>query len=102
MSTATTPLALQGELTIVHAAEQRTRLLSATEQALAASTDLALDLSAIEAFDSAGLQLLMATRKSLATGGKTLHISRPSNAISDVLLVYGLTGWPSTATGAHA
>jgi anti-sigma B factor antagonist len=80
-------LALGPDLTIAHAAAWRQTLL----QALAAhSGDLALDLSAVTDIDSAGLQLLLSTRRSLLERGDGLHIAASSAALDDALGHFGL------------
>ena len=93
-STTSTPtLALTGELTIQQAADQHRVLLDALT-ALAAPGDAAgswtLDLGAIEACDSAGVQLLLATRQSLAALGASLRLDRLSAPVREALLTYGL------------
>jgi phospholipid transport system transporter-binding protein len=90
-STTSTPtLALAGELTIQQAADQHRVLLDA----LAARGDTAgswtLDLGAIEACDSAGVQLLLAARQSLAALGAELQLERMTAPVREVLLTYGL------------
>ena len=86
---ATGALALGSELTIVHAAAARDTLL----QALAAHDgDLALDLSGVTDFDSAGVQLLLATRLALQAHGRALQLVDPSAAVRDALATFGLDG----------
>ncbi len=85
MNQATT-LALGPELTIAHAADAGQALL----QALPAHGDLVLDLSAVTDFDSAGVQLLLATRRCLAERGDALHLPAPSAVVRDALAVFGL------------
>ena len=81
------PLALGPELTIVQAADAHARLA----QALAdAAGDLQLDLGGVTDFDSAAVQLLLATRRSLAERGDALRISTASAAVRDALAVFGL------------
>ena len=86
-STTPPPLALGPELTIVQAAEAHASLA----QALAGRTgDLQLDLGGVTDFDSAGVQLLLATRRSLAERGDALQLSAASAAVRDALGVFGL------------
>lgn len=80
-------LRLDGELTIPQATAVRDRLLAVLDTA---PDGLALDLGAVEAFDSAGLQLLLATRHSLAERGLALTISACSTPVAEALRVYGL------------
>jgi anti-anti-sigma factor len=51
---------------------------------------MTLDLSPVTDFDSAGVQLLLATRRSLAESGTRLRIQSPSAAVRDGLTVFGL------------
>lgn len=81
------PLRLDGELTIPQAAALRDRLLAVLDTA---PDGLCLDLGDVEAFDSAGLQLLLATRNSLAERGLALTIGACSAPVADALRVYGL------------
>jgi anti-anti-sigma factor len=80
-------LALHGALTIAHGAAQRELLLEAIRPP---GAELVLDLSAVEAFDSAGVQLLLATRRSLAERGDALRIVAASPAVNDALAHFGL------------
>lgn len=81
------PLPLAGDLTIQTAALLRERLLAAVD---ATPYELALDLGAVEACDSAGVQLLLAARHSLAQQGHHLRIVAASTPVTDALRVYGL------------
>ena len=83
-----TTLALGPELTIAYAAEAHATLTQALQ---AAPGPLMLDLSAVAEFDSAGVQLLLATQRSLAARGQALKLSRPSDVVQDALRVFGLT-----------
>lgn len=80
-------LHLGPELTIAYAAACRDSML----QALAAQPDgLTLDLSGVTDFDSAGVQLLLATASSLQARGQTLHLAGASTAVEQGLAVFGL------------
>lgn len=87
---ATAPtLALHGELTISCIGEQRSALL----QAVSATADaqvLDLDLHGIDACDSAGVQLLLSARLSLAARGAALRLTDCSPPVREVLHTYGL------------
>lgn len=87
------------ELTIVYAATSRDTLL----QALRAQPEgLALDLSGVTDFDSAGVQLLLASARSLQLRGQTLRITAASTAVRDGLAVFGLQELlPQPAAAAH-
>ncbi|HEX8986567.1 MAG TPA: STAS domain-containing protein [Rhodocyclaceae bacterium] len=74
-------IALDGELTVQSAAATRERLLAA----LAGSDVLELDLGGVAEFDSAGLQLLLAARKSAQAAGKRMRLFRPPAAVVEVL-----------------
>jgi anti-anti-sigma factor len=52
---------------------------------------LGIDLSAVGAMDSAGVQLLVALGRSLEKRGQALAITDTSAVVRDVLQVYGLT-----------
>jgi anti-sigma B factor antagonist len=85
-------LALEGDLTIQVAAERAPQLLAAAQAAAAEGADLALDLAAVQAFDSAGVQLLLALQRSLAELGRGLQIQPAGKAVTGVLQTYGLQG----------
>jgi anti-sigma B factor antagonist len=80
-------LALGPELTIAQAALCRDQLLDAL---CATPGDLALDLSAVTDIDSAGIQLLLATRKSVGARGGRLHLGSPGPAVASALQAFGL------------
>jgi anti-sigma B factor antagonist len=81
------PLRLGGEWTIPYAAEIHTQLLGA----LQSGEPLNLDLSGVEAIDSAGVQLLIALRASLRERDQALGLSGVSGAVQAALGVYGLS-----------
>jgi len=83
----TSTLALGPELTIAFAAASHQQLAEALAHD---SGTLTLDLSGVSEFDSAGLQLLLATRRSLAAKGRGLHITAASAVVRDALVVFGL------------
>jgi anti-anti-sigma factor len=85
--TTTPAFALQGALTVNRGLQQREHLLGAS---LAAAPDLVLDLSAVDAFDSVGVQLLLATRRSVELRGGSLALRAPSPTVREVLHTYGL------------
>lgn len=86
------PLRLDGELNIQVAGERLPVLAQAAQAAGLAGTDLALALDGVEAFDSAGVQLLLSLRKTLADYGVGLHIVSASDTVRSVFTTYGLTG----------
>lgn len=76
-----------GELTIQVAADQRVQLLAAVARH---SDDLALDLSNISNCDSAGVQLLLATQRSVEQRGGQFGICAASDVVVQALKTYGL------------
>ena len=83
-------LRIDGELTIYRAAE----LAVALKTALAAVADggaLELDLSGVAEMDSAGVQLLLAARRSALESGRALRLAARSAAVDDVLAILQLT-----------
>jgi len=76
---------LSGEWTVHAIAEHRQTLQALLEQGVTT-----LELSGVTEFDSAGLQLLVAARKSLAARGQELALLAPSTAVRALLTVYGL------------
>jgi len=73
-------LAIDGELSIYRAAELRESLQSA----LAVGDGLELDLSAVSEMDSAGVQLLMAAKKTALMNGQQLRLVAHSPAVLEV------------------
>lgn len=80
-------LVLGPDLTIVQAADVHLRLLELLE---GMAGDLQLDLSEIQEFDSAGLQLLLALRVSLRERELGLQLLRPSEVVLAALQCFGL------------
>jgi len=77
--------ALEGEWTVLRAAELRPVLAG-----VVAGGATRLDLSHITEFDSAGLQLLVAARRSAAARGVALAFDAPSPAVRALAAVYRL------------
>lgn len=80
--------ALGPELTIAQASAVQQRLLPLLLNE--PPTDLSLDLSQVQEFDSAGIQLLLATRRSLQAQGQQLRLVQPSSVVRAALSCYGL------------
>ena len=80
-------LTLGPELTIVQAAETREQLLAWLAEN---PGPLSLDLGAVDEFDSAGVQLLLALQASLRERGQVLQLGRASQAVSAALRLYQL------------
>lgn len=87
---AATVVSLAEELTISAAAQQHARLLQAVQEADEGA--LALDLGQVEACDSAGVQLLLATRASALARGMQVHITAASTPVRQALATFGLAG----------
>jgi anti-sigma B factor antagonist len=80
-------LTLGPEMSIAHA----TAWHEALAQALSDGTgDLSLDLAQVTDFDSSGVQLLLAAKRSLADRGDALHIAAASATVRDALGTFGL------------
>jgi len=86
--TAPSSLVLGPEMTIAQAAEQQLVLLEAV-QGLATSA-LRLDLSNVSDLDSAAIQLLLATQRSLQDKAAELQLHQPSAVVLAALRSYGL------------
>lgn len=80
-------LRLGGELTIYHAGELRQALLG---DAAAMTGVHTLDLSAVEEFDTAGLQVLLMARRAADAAGGRLQLRAHSEAVREVIDRYGL------------
>ncbi|MEK8033735.1 STAS domain-containing protein [Ideonella sp. DXS29W] len=91
-------LPLQGELTIVAAAALRDQLLAALPEQ---GGELVVDLAAIEACDSAGIQLLLATRRLAAGRGTQFALDHVPECIVQALATYGVDARTIAYTG-HA
>lgn len=72
---------IMGEMSIYRAGDIHNQL----SEALAESPLLHLDLSEVTEFDTAGLQMLLAARKSAEAAHGALRIVNPSVAVSEVL-----------------
>lgn len=80
-------VAIEGELTVRHAAAVREQLLAA----LRGNQEVHLDLTGVSELDSAGVQLLLAAGESAVAAGKVLRLSGFSRPVIDVLELLGLT-----------
>ena len=76
-----------GDLTIPAAQAQRELLLAALAED---GPELLLDLSQIESCDSAGVQLLVATRRSALAAGRSMRIVDTSATVREALKTYAL------------
>jgi len=82
------PFAVAGELTIYRAAELRDLLLAGV-----AAGARRFDLSGVTEIDSAGLQLLAATRASVARGGAVADFLEPPACVREICATCGLLPW---------
>jgi anti-anti-sigma factor len=83
MNNAAATLSIEGEFTIYRAAELRASL-QALLAGLAEGGALELDLAAVTEMDSAGVQLLMAAKKSAQAGRRELRLVGHSPAVIQV------------------
>jgi ABC-type transporter Mla MlaB component len=79
---------IDGDLTIRYASRRRVQLLDWLAQA---RPDEALDVAQVKACDTAGLQLLLALRRSRAEQGLGLGLCHPTAALTEVLQRSGLS-----------
>lgn len=88
-------LSMGHEMTIVQAAALRESLLA---RLATAPRELALDLGEVADFDSAGVQLLLATQRSLSEAGARLCITAVSPTVRRNLELFGLQALLETPT----
>lgn len=74
-------LAIEQDLTIYHAMEQKQQLIEALERAEA----LELDLSQVAEMDTAGLQLLMLAKREAGRMNKQLSIVKHSQVVRQTI-----------------
>ena len=74
-------LAIEGEMTIYQAVDQKTALLKPLE----GCREMELDLAAVTELDSAGLQLLLVLKREAEAEGKPLRLVNHSQAVFEVL-----------------
>ena len=84
-----TSLCLDGELTIYRAAEL-CATLKATLAGMTGNGDLELNLTGVTELDSAGVQLLMAAKKSVRTAQRELRLVGHSPAVLEVFATLDL------------
>ncbi|MDP9900946.1 STAS domain-containing protein [Variovorax ginsengisoli] len=88
---------LEGELTIYGAAPLQARLLAALADA---PEGLDIDLAGVTEIDSAGVQLLMATRRAALATGSSVTLCAPSDAVREVFDLFDLASFFALATAA--
>ena len=81
-------LAIAQDMTIYHAAEQKTQLL----EALAQGQTLELDLSQVAEMDTAGLQLLLLAKREARKGNKEVKLIAHSPAVRELIEFTHLAG----------
>lgn len=84
-------IAIKGEFNIYTAAEMKDTLLAA----LLTNEEIVLDLSEVEEFDAAGLQLLIMAKQGAKALGRVLKITGHTPAVLDILNLSGLTDFLS-------
>ncbi|MCS3472646.1 anti-anti-sigma factor [Pseudomonas sp. JUb42] len=77
----TARVSIEGEMTIYTAAELGAVLLPLLADMQNNSDDLAIDLSQVTEMDSAGVQLLMLSKRESQRAGKALHLDGHSQAV---------------------
>lgn len=85
-----TTLSLDGELTIYRAAEIKPMLLAALSDS---PEGLDVELSGVTEIDSAGVQLLMATKRAAIAAGNTFALTGHSEAVIDALGLLNLAAF---------
>jgi anti-sigma B factor antagonist len=84
MSTTSTCLRIEGELTIYRAAELAEAMKGSLAQVPPGGA-FELDLSGVTEMDCAGVQLLLAARRSTDESGRELRVAGRSPAVTEVL-----------------
>ena len=82
-------LTLVDDMTIYHAIEQKQQLMTALE----GTSALELDLAQVGEIDTAGLQLLILTKREAARQGKTLTVVAHSPAVRQTIDFCQLTAF---------
>jgi anti-anti-sigma factor len=90
--TDTFTLTAEPEFGVVQAAQVQAQWLEQLAAQAEAPQPWALDLSAVQEIDSAGLQLLLALRRALVERGQSLTLLSPSAVVAAALASFGLSG----------
>jgi anti-anti-sigma factor len=96
---AATALQIDGDMTIYQADELKQKLLGSLA---GPATGLQVDLHNVGEIDSAGVQLLIAAKHAATAVGKTLTLTACSNAVTEVLELFGLVSFFADSTAAAA
>jgi anti-sigma B factor antagonist len=83
-------LTIEGEMSIYRAAELKERLIDALAEADAV---LEVDLSGVTEIDTAGVQLLMLTKREADASGRRLHLLSHSRAVATAFELLNLAGF---------
>lgn len=93
-----TPVKVEGELTVYAVHDLKTRLLAA----LSDGTPLQIDLSEVSEVDGAGIQLLLATQREARQNGTTLRLNSMAPQVAEALALMDLTHEFATVPAGHS
>lgn len=82
MSETVPTLAIRGEFTIFTAQDLKDRLMTAID---AGPTEITIDLADVTEIDTAGIQLMLLTKREAAAAGKNARFVRHSDAVLDLI-----------------
>ncbi|WP_260954607.1 STAS domain-containing protein [Pseudomonas citri] len=82
-------IAIEGELSIYTAVQWKKRL----DELISEGASLELDLSAVQELDTAGLQLLIMAKKTVAARSGQLRLSNHSHAVLEVFELCGMAAF---------
>lgn len=83
---ASSMLHVRGEMTIYRAHELMQEF-SAAVRDCRAGAGVCADLSKVTEFDTAGLQILLLSRRMASAGGERFEVHEPSDCVKDVLML---------------
>ncbi len=89
---------------LIHEVEAHHELAVAAEWDAPGVAEVVVEAGAVEAMDTAYLQLVLAMRRSAMTRGKPFRVRNPSPSLREIADLYGLRLWPETAetSGEHS
>jgi anti-anti-sigma factor len=82
-------LIIEEDMTIYNAAAQKDQFL----QALAACSELDLDLLKVNEMDSAGFQILLLTKREAIKAKKTVRLTAHSKAVTEILDLFNMASY---------
>lgn len=82
-------ISISEDMTIYNAAAQKQMLLDA----LADCDELDIDLSQVSEMDTAGLQILLLTKREAIKANKTVRLSAHSKAVTELLDLYNMASY---------